>query len=313
MRNEKGVILALTLSLVLVFILLGIAAIYFSGLQSQQMQKGILSAQAFWLAEAGVQEAFFNLPDNPAPGGISHPLGNGNFYYVSQDISTPPAVGVRWQIDSDGNVLAPDGTILLTRRIQAIVGPNVWRAITTTGTLSAPGSGGLDDQIEPDGSYEEKAILNFKNVFGIYEEEMIGYSVANGTNYVYDDKAVNPVFNNNGVIWISWNPATPPNKKILQITNADWNYSGILIVEGDVNMEGGHFDGVIWIKGGLARINGNNIVSGSVFVNDLNTDEDTRINGTSSLSFDDGAIDQAFSYISNNPETFHNISSWQED
>lgn len=61
MRSEKGSILAATTGFALVFTLLGFGAIYFSGLQSESIQKQTASTQAFWLAEAGVQQAIWEL------------------------------------------------------------------------------------------------------------------------------------------------------------------------------------------------------------------------------------------------------------
>lgn len=61
MRREKGSVLAITTSFVLAFTMLGFGAIYFAGLQSESVQRQAASTQAFWLAEAGVQRAIWEL------------------------------------------------------------------------------------------------------------------------------------------------------------------------------------------------------------------------------------------------------------
>ena len=55
MRSERGSVLAITTGFVLVFTMLGFGAIYFSGLQSEMIQKQAASTRAFWLADAGIE------------------------------------------------------------------------------------------------------------------------------------------------------------------------------------------------------------------------------------------------------------------
>jgi hypothetical protein len=59
--KNKGSILAITTGFALVFTMLGLASIYMATLQSETQEKQILSQQAFWLAEAGIQKAIWNL------------------------------------------------------------------------------------------------------------------------------------------------------------------------------------------------------------------------------------------------------------
>jgi cytoskeletal protein CcmA (bactofilin family) len=106
----------------------------------------------------------------------------------------------------------------------------------------------------------------------------------------------------------------PPNNKMpvekitwisngFEITQDGWVGGGIMIVNGDLKITGGTFDGVIWVIGKLS-ISGNPVINGSIFVEGEAT-VDTTITGTAKISFDPSAIDGAFSNLST-------VLSWQE-
>ena len=71
------------------------------------------------------------------------------------------------------------------------------------------------------------------------------------------------------------------------------------------------------VEGGCVRINGDETVTGAVFVHDPNKGE-TTINGNSAIDFsEDGggiaAVDDAFSSIGSiYPESVHTVVSWLE-
>lgn len=292
MRKQKGSILAITIGFALVFIIFGLTSLYLSGLQREDSEKQTHKVQAFWLAEAGIQRGFWRLPDTTPIN--NEPLGNGSY-----NVSITPLSSVRWIIDSVGSVYSQ------TREIQVEAGPNVLKAIITTGTLRSTGGGGLDDHIDPDGSYEEEAEYlenpdSFEKIFGIPEATMSDLAT-----HTYNPPN-NPDITD-GINWIHGE---------LKITKNTWSHSSILIVEGSLEMEGGHFDGIIWVKGAAKMINGGNLVDGAVIIQDLNPNPgETKINGNAALEFDKVAIDNAFSiYSSSNPEMYDhiNIVSWQE-
>lgn len=291
MRKEKGSVLAITTSFVLAFTMLGFAAIYFSGVQSQEAERKVASAKAFWLAEAGVERAFARMPEIlfnacDALGEGSYCVSTQNYTYANNTNSTN-----RWNITSTGFVTP------VNRTIYAEVGANVWRAITTTGTLSGPGAGGLDDQIDPDGSYEENANFTFEGIFNISQTTMFNMRTS------YPPADINPS-TPDGIIWVQ-----PGDVKI---TNAWGDHAGIMVVNGNLTMEGGLFTGIIWVNGGCKMVNGNDVTDGAVFVNDTLNGE-TKITGTSTLTFSREAIDNAFSLINtNSPSSVHNIVFWQE-
>lgn len=300
MKNNKGAIIALSLSLVLAFILLGFAAVHFAGMQNEGVQKEVHDVRAFWLAEAGVEDAFFNLPGSLGNPYTVYYLGaTGNYKWYSTKLSD-----VRWRINSTGS-LSPK-----TRKIEAIVGPNVLKAFITTGGMEAPGAGGPDDHITPQGSYETYFDFSFggeDGIFKISKEEM----------YALKDTEIIDPSNNpdtvDGIIWISWSPSVPENKRLLKITDPNWEHSGILIIEGDLEMEGGHFDGIIWVEGAVKKINGNDLVNGSILVHDPNPDNNTKINGSCAINYDEAAIDNAFALFAGGyPDAVHHIIRWRE-
>ena len=284
MLKRKGSVLAITVGFSLVFTMLGLASIYMSTLQSETQEKQILSQQAFWLAEAGIQRAFYNVPSNLGP--FQENLGNGSYIVPPVQQISP----VRWHIKSTGTVNN------ISRIIEADVGANVIDAITTTGSLFAPGGGGLNDQIDPDGSYKEHYSFTFQEIFRMDQATMQSMMTSN------PDSGNNPD-TTDGVIWVK-----NGNVKI----TGNWNHSGIMIVNGDLEMEGGHFAGVIWVNGKCTKINGNDVIDGAIFVNDP-TSGQTTINGNSAITFSTTSIDNAFGYIStSSPQTIHNIIFWEE-
>lgn len=292
MKNNKGTVLAITLGFVLVFIMVGLAAVYFSGAQNESIEKLIQDNQAFWLAEAGVQEAFFNLPTNLGP--FNGSLSTGN-YQAESVVVTP---NVRWNINSNGSFIT-GSVVSKIRRIQVEVGPNVFDAVNTTGTLSSPGGGGLDDHISPAGSYQEGMTLVFQDIFGISEATMDSLKTVDLNN----PKNNPPIPSGNQIIWVTGN---------LKITSTGWRHSGILVVNGNLNMEGGHFDGLIWVNGSVKMINGNDLTNGAIFINDPN-DGDTKISGTSTIEFDTQEIDEAYAlYSGSYPGSVHHMIHWQE-
>ena len=59
MMNNRGAVLPITLSFVLAFTMLGFSTIYLATLQNEAADKRIASEKAFWLAEGGIQKAYW--------------------------------------------------------------------------------------------------------------------------------------------------------------------------------------------------------------------------------------------------------------
>jgi hypothetical protein len=117
MRNgNEGSILIMTLAFVLIFTLLGFGAIYFASLQHELASKEQMSAQAFWLADAGIERAkthfktaaqSFNDGANPDSAYTHQILGSdGEYTVAAKKIPNPDIPGsyysYMWDVESLG-------------------------------------------------------------------------------------------------------------------------------------------------------------------------------------------------------------------
>lgn len=267
--KNSGAILALVVIILVVVNVLGIGLLSQSAMNAIEVVKKVQSNQAFWIAEGGLGMAISNLPDtNP----FSGTLGNGEY-----DVTITPVSGFsyRWTIESVGSVN------IATRRIRAVVvvRPDVTTAMMVSGNLDVRGNPVV-------GPNEPGTTPCFEDVFGVTKEEM-----QDNATYEY----TNPPNNQMPVEKITW------INNQFQITQDGWVGSGIMIVDGDLKIAGGTFDGVIWVIGKL-DISGNTVVNGSIFVEGNAT---VDVTGTAEISFDQSAIDAAFSNSST-------VLSWQE-
>ena len=264
MRKNKGTVLALATSTFLIFTLVGLGTMYFAGIQSGSGQTRVGSAEAFWIAEAGVQTATVRLPEDPTD--FSGSLGAGTYAVDIEPIST-----VRWRITSVGNVPSQ------TREIEAVFGPDISTAIKVKGLLTISGNA------EVNGPTEELADFTFEDIFGISQAQMESQAT-----HSYTDPDNNPEVSN--ITYIKFDK----NKKCS--IESGWSGSGVLIVEGgDLIMTGGaQFNGIIWVSGGIIHtLGGNTVVNGTIFV-DCGENETTKVVGTTEVNLDFAAIDAAF-------------------
>ena len=194
----------------------------------------------------------------------------------------------RWTIDSTGF------TTPSTRRIHVEVGPNITTIFKSTGPLDfVHGTPNIT------GPTEEKMKFSFEDIFGISEATMRSLA----THYLVDPQP-NPD-NVSGITWVDVSHGS------MKISSNVWGGSGILIVNGDLDISGGTFSGVIWVNGRLDIGSGNPQINGSIFEYDV-SNTSTKITGSGTFTFDPLAIDNAFSYLLGYDSAFHNIISWQE-
>ena len=270
--NKSGAILGLVVIVLVVANVLGIGLLSQRAMNAIEVVKGIKSTQAFWIAEGGLGMAISYLPNtNP----FSGTLGNGEY-----DVTITPVSGFsyRWTIESVGSVN------IVTRRIRVVVvvRPDVTTAMMVSGDLDVKGNAVV-------GPNEPGTTPCFEDVFGETKEEM-------QVNATY--KYTSPPNNQTPVKEITW------INNNFQITQDGWAGSGIMIVNGDLKIAGGKFNGIIWVIGKL-DISGNPAeINGAIFVEGEAT-VDTTITGTAEISFDQSAIDAAFSNSST-------VLSWQE-
>lgn len=279
--NKSGAILGLVVIVLVVVNVLGIGLLSQRAMNAIEVVKGIKSTQAFWIAEGGLGMAISYLPNMPETNPFSGTLGNSEY-----NVTITPVSPYRWTIESVGSVN------IVTRRIRVVVGPGVTTAMMMSGGLVVGGNALVN------GDVVKNTTPSFEDVFGVTKEEM-----QDNATYEY----TNPSNNEMPVEKITW--INEDNE--FKITTGGWVGSGIMVIDGDLDISGGTFDGVIWVIGELL-ISGNPVINGSIFVEGEVT-VDTTVLGTAVISFDQSAIDGAFSnfstfLVSPNPA----VLSWQE-
>ncbi|MDO8602711.1 MAG: hypothetical protein Q7O04_02550 [Candidatus Omnitrophota bacterium] len=250
------------------------------------------TVQALWLAEAGVDRAIAEFSSTPLSGTV------GDGAYSTQ---TTELISTRYLISSTGGVpntaVNPNNAI---RKVSVIVelplnpasSGDITSAITASGDVEVRGGAVVN------GPIDEETVFNFEEVFGISKEAM-----RSGATHYYSDPANNitPV---DHTTWVDINTATE-----MKVSDSGWTGNGILVVDGDMTITGGHFSGIIWVIGTL-RVSGNPIIDGAIFV-ESGAEVDTTLTGNPTVSYDSGAISNAFNFI---PSTSTpSIVSWKED
>ncbi len=273
--NKSGAILALVVIVLVIVNTLGVGLLSQSAMNAIEVVKKVQSNQAFWVAEGGLGMAISNLPDTNSLGGT---LGNGEYDVNSTLV---PEFLNRWTIESVGSVN------IATRRIRAVVvvTTEVTTAIMVSGDLSVLGAA-----VDINGVVAPNTPPYFEDIFGVTKEEMQDYAT-----YEY----TNPPNNETPVEQITW----VNEDGEFQITEDVWVGNGIMVIDGDLRITGGRFNGIIWVIGEL-YIGGNAEINGSIFVEGEVT-EDTTIAGTAKIFFDQSAIDGAFSNL-------NNVLLWEE-
>lgn len=294
LRNKKGFILVTAYMVVAVLVILATSFSARTIGEKRAADKERDGVQALWLAEAGADRAIAELPNTPLSGTIP-----GIGAYSTQ---TTALTSAKYLINSTGGVpdtaVNPNNSI---RRISAIaerpLNPaspgDITSAITANGDVTVKGSAEVNGDID-----RNNVIFDFEDVFGVSKDVM-----KNKTVHYYADPANNitPV---DHVTWVDINSLTGMN-----ITTSGWSGSGILVVNGDLNITGGHFSGIIWVIGTL-KVSGNPVIDGALFV-ESGAEFETTITGNPTVSFDSGAVSGAFVFIPSTSAPY--ITSWKED
>ena len=322
MKKEKAIKgIALLIAIAFVVILgigaVVIARLHSTGIRLARRQKN--STRAFYIAEGGFERARYDLEQDAdwmdgdingvsiSAGGdtvdfyllnydqidtaIRHSLG-GEFTVWLKNVADEPA-GI-W-IKSEG--LYPKGDQNEAKRVVKAVMKSSKPAIVAGGTVEIKGSA------EVDGDIVENADISFEDIFGVNMSEMEQLAQTDYPATYYTTS-----FNNDfagGITWIKPNATDP------QITQDGWTGSGLLIVEDNLKITGGTFDGVIWVAGTL-DISGNPLMTGSIFV-ECGATIETTITGNPTIVFDSEAIEgiEGVSYtLTSLPSV---IKLWQEE
>ncbi len=318
MMKRKGSVLAITVGFSLVFTMLGLASIYMSGLQSETQEKQILSQQAFWLAEAGINRSLAASSVEPQPIPTS-PLGNNGGVYsvILPHTPTPPINPWSWY-DAAGNLLWTPPTTPINpwydaaknpcwqiissglvqgkrRSIQATVIRTQFRVDTVLktdmGRKSGEGNSDLVGKVEYGANVDSEL---FKEIFGMTQSDMLN-------TYPYNSNPNNPPLD--GIAYFS-------GKKLV----LGENRSGILIVDGDLQIASNVvFKGIIWVNGSLT-INGTGQTGGKVYGSVFVTGNvDISVAGDAQLLYDVKSIDDALKLVGQPVGSYKfSILDWQE-
>nr|MBU1328122.1 type II secretion system GspH family protein [Candidatus Omnitrophota bacterium] len=292
LKNNKGFVL---ITAYMVIAVLVIFATSFSSRtigEKRVADKERDTVQALWLAEAGVDRAIAEFPNTP----LSGTVGNGAYSTQTTELTS-----IRYLINSTGGVpstaVSPNNAI---RKVSAIIerplnlaSPgDITSAITANGDVTVKGSA------EVNGDIDDNEAFDFEDIFGVSKDTM-----RNGATHYYTDP-VNNITPVDHVTWVDINSITE-----MKITTSGWSGSGILVVDGDLNITGGHFSGIIWVIGTL-RVSGNPIIDGAIFV-ESGAEFETTLTGNPTVSFDSNAISSAFVFIPSASAPY--VISWKED
>lgn len=311
--NKRGVALILAMFVIVVIAIIISASFFGTINENNLVNRHIDSMRALWLAEAGIAEAIYHLPNNPPDGNLE---SNPNYAYSVQTI---PLSSNYYRVISTGTVILPSQNI--SRQIKAFlqvfpVNPNNFQhAVRSTVPLIIKGSVsiGCDDPLYCDSPpyYEENAAINFSQLFQNSPDDVRSYAT-----HIYTDPPVDvtPV---EGITWVDLSPGQE-----FTISSNTWkggcgadndcsqttDNGAILIVAGDAKITGGEFYGIIYVMGNL-RMAGNPTIHGSVLVESETQLDTTVLTGNVTINHNRAAIEGALNALNFSSSK---IVSWEE-
>ena len=311
MNSESGVILPIVIILTLALTITGLALLNAGIMENSLVRREIHKNQAFYLAEAGVEHARVKLGQDwegwLAYSPINATLGAGT--YIATIFDTDSSGNLlpltRRRVESTGAVGEISKMVEVILR-KAATGGGITSALTAGGNITVTGSADINPSPEPEDTFYDfelgedpnDGLSLFEEIFGISKDEMRAMA-QNPPNRYY-----NGAINNDIVENITWVDGTPDQS---QITTSTWAGSGIFVVNGDLKITGGTFDGILWVIGSLYLGAGNPVIRGSVFV-ECSTEVDTTVTGNVTLELNQGVIDDVLGNLGIGVI----VESWQE-
>ena len=339
MNGNRGSILTITLSFVLIFSLLGIAIMRRATVQNETIERRTASEEALWAADAAVEMIRSNLGKPPAQhlakGTVfNNQLGDGNYSVFYEDDPACPTCIDRWHVQSQAtvNINNTDGTInTQSRGIDAIVASyDIENAITTHGTVNGSCVPSGNAQIV--GDCEAHVDFTFETVFnGKSYSDFQAAAAANpidvahpiysfpdvvnhkfhlsGSADEFEVKDVTVIFmeDNFNTVLINTDDSdvyTGPSLLIVDTTGSEASTPEVK-VSGNVG-----FCGVLWIIGHV-KIAGTSVINGAIFI-DESPPDDTTVTGNTNVIFDPGCVQQAIDSMGVGVIGAPGIISWKE-
>jgi len=284
-RCDRGFALVLVLIIASVVILIVAAIMPQAVRQARMAERHADSIRAFYAAESGVNMVRADLDDDDAINstsvGVWQALASSDgsetisYYKIDSIDTTSPYFPEVISAGSSPSSDSADVKRYIKAQLSKAITYNpslVTNIIETTGSLSIGGSATVT------GDYTSSSTFSFADIFGISMADM----KSNLANVVIDPETnFSPV---SGITWFELDD----NIRV-QISEKAWVGSGIMIVEGDLKLSGGTFDGIIWVTGNCDMdIAGNAKINGAIFV-----EGSANITGDAALSYDQDAVDDS--------------------
>jgi hypothetical protein len=215
-------------------------------------------------------------------------------------------------VSSGNTTISVDETISIggddDRYFQATdtVAIDMGTGVEETGKIDSVDDTNDDITLESGVSYDHVSgatvdrILSFEDIIGMNEADTKEIAQDFSPEYA---KYYDGAFTNNVATGLTWVEAPGTES---QITVNEWTGDGVLVVNGDLKITGGTFNGVIWVMGTLS-ISGNPDIFGGIFAQGGVT-MDTTITGTAEITFSQDAVDDAFDAL----DAIPSILDWQE-
>ncbi len=303
MNNKGNAIIFATIVIFIVFFI-GVGLLYLSENEARKAVRSNVQNATLYIAEGGMQKAMWELNrNNSYTGETDSSLGKGNYTIT---VNTPAGHANQREII----VL---GKIGWSRRKIKVLSERINAAITVNSALSCGGNVNMGGNANVAGATltgitvpvgctvstsgssfvsgtpatTNAPFPTFTDIFGISMADMQKYATT-----VYTNPGNNAACK--GITWVEGN---------LKATTNDWHGSGILIVNGDFDMSGGEFAGVIYVVGTF-RMTGNASIEGSILSQSMA--DVTGLYGTSDIAYNSTAVQ-----LANNVYPFK-IIAWQE-
>jgi len=340
-NNESGAILAIVIILMFALTITGLAFLSSTVMEHNLAMREVHKTQAFYLAEAGVEDARFKLGQDwglvedynggpkespPIIGALEAGTYNVTIYNTESDNVTglssdrrrvnsigavknvsqivqvivrkpPSGANIVSALESGGNVRVTGNATITGEppNIAGVISKTLAESVVTGsgevfGDIIKKDPSSFEGDFPGEGEYEDY----FEYIFEMTRGEMKDLAKKNGNKYY-----PTPIKNADveGITWID-----DPNQEGFEVTRTDWEGQGILIVNGDMKIVGGTFEGIIWVTGALTIPKGNPVIKGAVFVEgEIMVDTPDVVGGTVNLEYDSDAIDTGLGKIATLP------------